>query len=61
LIERHHNYTGSVRAREILDNWDDYLSKFVKVLPVDYREALEKIKMGGLRPRERAGDSPQEG
>ena len=61
LIERHHNYTGSVRAREILDNWDDYLLKFVKVLPVDYREALEKIKMGGLRPRERAGDSPQEG
>ncbi len=61
LIERHHNYTGSVRAREILDSWDDYLPKFVKVLPVDYREALEKLKMGGMRPRERAGDSPQEG
>jgi len=61
LIERHLNYTGSNRAREILENWDDYLPKFVKVLPVDYREALEKMKMGGMRPRERAGDSPQEG
>ena len=61
LIERHHNYTGSVRAREILENWDDFLPKFVKVLPSDYREALEKMKMGGMRPRERAGDSPQEG
>ena len=51
----------SARAREILENWDDYMPKFVKVMPVDYRAALQKIKMGGLRPRERAGDSPQEG
>lgn len=60
ILKRHLNYTGSDRAREILENWEDYLPKFVKVLPVDYRAALQKIKMGGLRPRERAGDSPQE-
>jgi len=60
ILKRHLNYTGSKRAGEILDNWEDCLPKFVKVLPTDYREALQKIRMGGLRPRERAGDSPQE-
>jgi glutamate synthase (NADPH/NADH) large chain len=40
LIERHRHYTNSVRAREILDRWDEYLPKFVKVMPVDYRKAL---------------------
>ncbi len=41
LIENHHKYTGSKRARKILDNWDEYLPKFIKVMPVDYRRALE--------------------
>jgi glutamate synthase (NADPH/NADH) large chain len=43
LIENHKRFTNSSRAQEILDNWDDYLSKFVKVMPVDYRRALMKI------------------
>ena len=61
LIERHLNYTGSEVARRILDDWEDTLPKFVKVLPVDYRKALERTKTGGLRPRERAGYGPREG
>ena len=44
LIERHLHYTNSSRARYILDNWNMCLSKFVKVMPVDYRRALEKMK-----------------
>ncbi len=44
LIERHLHYTGSAPARRILDHWDAMLPKFVKVMPVDYRRALEKIK-----------------
>ena len=44
LIEKHARYTGSGIAREILDNWSDYLPKFVKVMPVDYRRALEEIR-----------------
>jgi len=43
LIENHLHYTGSARAREILDNWAAYLPKFVKVMPVEYRRALEEI------------------
>ena len=40
LIERHHLHTGSARAAEILENWDQVLGSFVKVMPKDYRRAL---------------------
>jgi glutamate synthase (NADPH/NADH) large chain len=42
MLRRHAKYTDSDRARDILDNWDEYLPKFVKVMPVDYRRALEE-------------------
>jgi len=44
LIEKHMHYTNSEKAREILENWDDYLPKFVKVMPVEYRRALEEME-----------------
>jgi glutamate synthase (NADPH/NADH) large chain len=40
LIEQHLHYTNSNRAREILESWTDYLPRFVKVMPVEYRRAL---------------------
>lgn len=43
LIENHLHYTGSERARAILANWSEYLPKFVKVMPVEYRRALEEM------------------
>ena len=43
LIENHLHYTGSSRARMILQNWEEYLPKFVKVMPVEYRRALEEM------------------
>jgi glutamate synthase (NADPH) large chain len=42
-IEKHLRYTGSARARLILDNWATYLPKFVKVMPTEYRRALLEI------------------
>ena len=44
LIERHVRYTNSSRGRSILDNWDKTLPKFVKVMPVDYRRALQEMQ-----------------
>ncbi|MCW5747379.1 MAG: glutamate synthase subunit alpha, partial [Alphaproteobacteria bacterium] len=44
LVERHLLYTGSARAREILDDWDNAVKRFVKVMPVDYRRALTELK-----------------
>ena len=44
LIERHMHFTNSSRAREIIAKWDEYLPKFVKVMPIDYRNALAKMQ-----------------
>ena len=44
LVERHLLFTGSQRARDLLDNWDAALGDFVKVLPRDYRRALLDLR-----------------
>ena len=44
LIDKHRRYTGSEKARRILENWSEYAPRFVKVMPVDYRQALEKMQ-----------------
>jgi len=43
LVEKHLRYTQSPRAKHILDNWAAYLLKFVKVMPTEYRRALQEI------------------
>ena len=44
LIANHVRYTGSTRGQEILDNWEAFLPKFRKVMPVEYRRALSELK-----------------
>ncbi|WP_095407391.1 glutamate synthase large subunit [Mongoliimonas terrestris] len=49
LIQNHVLYTGSTRGKDILDHWEAFRPKFVKVMPVEYRRALremEKMRMG---------------
>jgi glutamate synthase (NADPH/NADH) large chain len=43
LIQRHLLYTGSERARRLLENWAVYQPKFVKVMPLEYRRALAEM------------------
>ena len=43
LIERHLHYTNSARARAILDDWERSVTKFVKVMPVDFRRAIKEM------------------
>ncbi|MCW5697119.1 MAG: glutamate synthase large subunit [Bauldia sp.] len=43
LIENHARYTGSARARAILDDWPAMLPKFRKVMPLEFRRALKEI------------------
>jgi len=43
LIANHARYTSSTRAREILENWEAFLPKFRKVMPVEYRRALAEL------------------
>jgi glutamate synthase (NADPH/NADH) large chain len=40
LIEDHHRWTGSLRARELLDHWAEARAKFVKVFPHEYKRVL---------------------
>ncbi|KAG7821844.1 hypothetical protein KL928_000319 [Ogataea angusta] len=42
LIEDHRHFTGSEIADRILTNFNRFLSRFVKVLPVDYKKVLEE-------------------
>ncbi|WP_370175078.1 glutamate synthase large subunit [Leeuwenhoekiella palythoae] len=44
LITNHYNYTQSALAQRILENWDAYLPKFIKVLPEEYRQALIRLE-----------------
>ncbi len=44
LLERHHLHTGSKRARALLDDWSNTLTKFVKVMPKDYARALKQME-----------------
>ena len=48
LIEQHHSWTGSLRAREILDDWAGARGKFVKVFPNEYKRALGEIHAAKL-------------
>ena len=43
-VERHLGYTGSLKAKKLLENWDLVFKQFVKVMPVEYRAVLESIK-----------------
>ncbi|HEY1065180.1 MAG TPA: glutamate synthase large subunit, partial [Pirellulales bacterium] len=43
LIGRHVEYTGSVRGKQILDDWSAAQAKFVKIMPIDYRKALNAL------------------
>ena len=44
LLQRHQLHTGSAQAKAILDDWDAALSRFVKVMPRDYRRALQQLE-----------------
>jgi glutamate synthase (ferredoxin) len=53
LIRKHAEYTHSARAAKVLANWDRMLSKFVKIMPRDYRRVLlaqEKAQSEGREP-----------
>ncbi len=45
LIERHLKYTGSAKARQVLEDWNEMLPKFVKVFPIEYRKVLGQMML----------------
>jgi len=56
LVSNHARYTNSARAREILAHWEQYLPKFRKVMPVEYRRALQELMAQQVEPMLAAGE-----
>jgi len=48
LIEQHQQLTGSSKATKILADWQQNLSKFIKIIPVEYKKALEQMEIAKL-------------
>jgi glutamate synthase domain-containing protein 2/glutamate synthase domain-containing protein 1/glutamate synthase domain-containing protein 3 len=44
LIEKHFKYTGSTRAKYVLDAWETLVPKFAKIMPRDYKRAVACLK-----------------
>ena len=44
VVERHLLFTGSAKARALLEDWEGALSRFVKVMPRDYKRALQELQ-----------------
>ena len=62
LIERHLHYTGSERARAILNDWQAILPKFIKIMPIDYRRAMleaQSQKQAKNQAKNQTGPSDQ--
>ena len=55
MIQHHATFTDSAVAHRVLNHWDEYVWKFVKVIPKDYKrmfEAIENVKRSGLSQQE---------
>jgi glutamate synthase (NADPH) large chain len=44
MIEKHYLYTNSQRAKYLLENWEQNIEKFIKVMPTEYKIALKRLK-----------------
>ncbi len=51
LIANHFKYTGSKRAKHILDNWNQYVDKFKKIVPIEYKKVLQEEKMEAINKK----------
>jgi glutamate synthase (NADPH/NADH) large chain len=51
LISSHKKYTQSPVADRILNDWDNYVKRFIKVLPIEYKKVLHEEKMEALKKK----------
>ncbi|NMC41526.1 MAG: glutamate synthase subunit alpha, partial [Bacteroidales bacterium] len=51
LLSMHHYYTGSRKARKILDDFDNQLGMFIKVIPYDYKKVLQEQKLEEIKKK----------
>jgi glutamate synthase (NADPH) large chain len=51
LISKHYRFTQSKKAKTILDDYDNWLPKFIKVIPYDYKKVLQELKLEEIRKK----------
>lgn len=51
FISAHYMHTGSPLAKEMLNNWQEYVMQFIKVMPIEYKKVLHDEKMAMLQRR----------
>jgi len=44
MVEKHYLYTNSKRAKYLLENWEQNIDKFIKVMPTEYKNALKRLE-----------------
>jgi glutamate synthase (NADPH) large chain len=50
LMQRHARYTGSTKAQQVLEQWDEVLPRFVKIIPTEYKRVLERRRAAEAQP-----------
>ena len=51
LIGNHFRYTHSPLAGAMLDDWDNYVGQFIKIIPIEYKKVLHDEKVANLQRR----------
>jgi glutamate synthase (NADPH/NADH) large chain len=51
LISRHYHFTGSKKAKMILDDPGSWIQKFIKVIPYDYKKVMQELKLEDIRKK----------
>ncbi|MCF8380029.1 MAG: glutamate synthase large subunit [Bacteroidales bacterium] len=51
LITKHVQHTGSAVGKRILEDWENYIDKFIKVIPYEYKKVLEEEKLEALKKK----------
>jgi glutamate synthase (NADPH/NADH) large chain len=52
LLERHYAYTGSPKAKRLLDNWQESVQQFIKVTPIEYKKVLFERRLHELEAKQ---------
>ena len=51
LIRQHYLYTGSKLARQMLDDWNNYVKDFIQIVPIEYKRVLQEEQMQKLQQK----------
>ena len=51
LIARHYEFTESPLALRMLENWEEYVQQFIKVMPIEYKKVMNEEKMKLLQQK----------